>query len=194
MKPSGAPNILEPGELRRLLLVIRERRHKNSGRDLLLFEILMHTGARPCEVLALRSKDLLPYVKAVRMPTAKRRGRLSGKVWRDLPLPGPVFRRATIAAGVNPQTPLIRGPKGDPLTTRAARYLWDSYARRAGIQGRSMRALRATFATEWLEAGGDRASLAAALGHVSLDSTEHYIHARKVDEGIRALWKRRGLR
>jgi len=76
------------------------------------------------------------------------------------------------------------------LTKRPVQRMVKSAARRAGIeQNVTPHALRHTFATRFLEKGGDLATLRDILGHTNLSTTSRYLHstARMMQEMVEKL-------
>lgn len=166
-------NFLTDTEVNRLLRAILERRHANAPRDYALFALLANTGARPCEILALRGRDLLPDFGVVRIQTAKRKGRHI----RDQPVYPALLDRLELLARGREEF-IFRGQRGRVLSVRAAEKLWDRYTGLARIQGRTLRSLRKTYGTRILEETGNPAAVRDLLGHSSLRSVDPYITLR----------------
>lgn len=177
------PKALDEKELRRLLRQV----HKAANlRDIALVELLLGTGLRVSETLALRLADLSLSERSGQVVV--RRGKAA--VHRTVPLTAPV-RKALQAYLDSPafQTyraahpdlgddlPLWVGERG-PLRDRSGVfYLLRKYARQAGLEADrlSPHVLRHTFATRYLAAHpGDLRGLADILGHAGLDTVMIY--------------------
>lgn len=178
--PARSPQALSRQEARRLLRVT----HRDADeRDIAVVELLVGTGIRVGELLALEIGDV---------HIGKRSGQLvirEGKhsSYREVPLTRDVRRALDAYLDVHPQAgdenaPLWWGARG-PLRHRSSiSRLLDKYALRARLPSVTPHQLRHTFATHYLEANpDDLRGLAALLGHSDLSTVMIYTEPSTVD-------------
>lgn len=171
------PKLLDVGDVERLLAAPDGDSWRDS-RDRALLEVLYACGARVSEALALRTTDLEPSLRVLRV-TGKgdktrvvpcgARARAALSQWIEGPrmqLPG---------ARQRPQVFLTRS--GRPLDRTAAWRRVKLAALKAGIAKRvTPHVLRHSFATHMLEGGADLRAVQEMLGHASIATTELYTH------------------
>lgn len=79
--------------------------------------------------------------------------------------------------------------RGDRITTRSVRRLFDGYVRDASLRaGVSPHTMRHSFATHLLNAGADLRGIQELLGHASLSTTQKYTHLN--DWQLMAVYKK----
>ncbi|CTQ31451.1 tyrosine recombinase XerC [Jannaschia rubra] len=141
-------------------------------RDVAVVTVLYGCGLRISEGLALMGADApLPDVLRVR-----------GKGDKERLVPVlPVARKAVdryVAAcphDLTPQGPLFRGARGGALNARIVASVMARARMQLGLPSSATpHALRHSFATHLLEAGGDLRSIQELLGHASLSTTQSY--------------------
>ncbi|GAB4464034.1 MAG: tyrosine recombinase XerC [Anaerolineae bacterium] len=171
----AAPKALDPKQTRRLL---RQVEREENLRDIALVTLLLETGLRISEVLALTPADL--EINERSGSVTVRRGK--GGQTRTVPLTAEARRALSDyleSVTVGETEPLWGGQRG-PLTDPAGIYkLLKNLAFRAGLDPDLVtpHVLRHTFATRYLERNpGDLRGLAALLGHRSLDTVMIYTH------------------
>ena len=169
--PSRQPQALSDRDLRRLL-----RQAKVDQRDYALIELLVGTGLRVGELLALRVGDI--HLGERSGQVIVRRGKQGG--YREIPLTLDV-RQALIPylethpEADNPKAPLWLGAAGALKHRSSISRILDKYALRAGLEVVNPHALRHTFATRYLAANpGDLRGLARLLGHANLNTVMIY--------------------
>lgn len=148
-----------------------------AARNLAVLTLLYGTGMRISEALSLTGaqKELGEVLRI------KGKG---GKV-RNLPiLPIAAQAVANYAAlcpyPLNDETPLFRGARGGALQPSIVRRATAELRQQLGLpEGTTPHALRHSFATHLMNAGGDLRIIQELLGHHSLSSTQIYT---KVDE------------
>jgi integrase/recombinase XerC len=143
-----------------------------AARDTAILTLLYGCGLRRSEALALTA-DQLPLGEALRI-----RGK--GGKERDVPvLPA---ARAAVARYAQlcphelaPGTPLFRGIRGGPLNPRLVARVMEQARLQLGLPATATpHALRHSFATHLLDAGGDLRAIQDLLGHASLSTTQAY--------------------
>ncbi len=178
--PQRRPKALSEKEVRRLLRAVHAA---GNARDIAMVEVLLGTGIRVGELLALCVGDVVIHERSGVLTV--RRGK-HGQ-YRQVPLTAPV--RKALAAYLeahpereNPDAPLWWGQRG-PLKDRSAVLrILRKYALPAGLEDFGPHTLRHTFATRYLAANpGDVRGLAALLGHASLNTVMVYTEPRLED-------------
>jgi integrase/recombinase XerD len=171
--PDSLPRAMAPEDVRGLLAVV------DGTRNRAMVLILLRTGMRIGEVLALRMEDINLSEQKVFIYEAMKTG--VGRV---------VYFSAdakdAINAWLNEKDPredvLFYGRKYETLTYAAARAMFVRYLKKAGLseKGYTIHCLRHTFASELLNAGMRLECLQPLLGHTSVEVTRKY--ARLTDK------------
>ena len=170
-EPRRLPRGLEPGEAQALLGSLRTLRDRSMAGLMLL------SGLRSAEVLALRVKDIdVPrgWVRVV------------GKWNKERRVPVDPDVASLVQAYLLVERPeaeseelfvVAKGPhRGQPMTPAGLRTIFRYHRERSGVAAGHPHALRHTFGTALAEAGVDLAVLQALLGHDHTDSSAAYIH------------------
>jgi len=146
-------------------------------RDTAILTLLYGCGLRRAEALSLRA-GAVPLGETLRI-TGK------GSKQRLVPVV-PVVRQAVAAYvaacphALEKDGPLFVGVRGGPLNPRMVSGAMQTIRAALGLpDSATPHALRHSFATHLLSAGGDLRAIQTLLGHVSLSSTERYT---EVDE------------
>jgi integrase/recombinase XerC len=170
--PIRQPKGLKPLELRRLLRAAREH-----PRDYAIIELLVGTGLRVGELLALQIGDVVIHERSGQVIV--RKGKHGG--YREVPLTADVrqaLRHYLEADHVDldsPTAPLWMGRRGDLRHRSSIVRLLEKYARQAQIETVNPHQLRHTFATRYLQANPhDLRGLARLLGHANLNTVMIY--------------------
>ena len=182
---SRKPKSLKKTSLRRLL-----RRVSKAGnvRDIAMVEVLLGTGVRVSELLALRVEDLTLNDRSGELIVREGKGGL----FRRIPLTASVRNALKEYLDEHPELAaedyLWVGERG-PLRDRGSvLYLLKKYAFQAGLDERlvSPHVLRHTFATRYLAANpDDLRGLAAILGHANLNTVMIYTEPTTEDLAAR---------
>ncbi|HEY3503456.1 MAG TPA: tyrosine-type recombinase/integrase [Actinocatenispora sp.] len=165
----------------------RRARDPWPERDLAVLAVLLLTGLRSAELLALRVSSV------VGRPGERRLSVLGkGQRFRSVPVEESLHtvlaaylgsRRVRFGArSVAGAAPLFVDTAGSGLTRSQLRYLVEQCYRHAGIRDRVQRgalvhALRHTFATRLAEDGASITEIARLLGHSSVVTSEWYIES-----------------
>ncbi|MEM6323736.1 MAG: tyrosine recombinase XerC [Pseudomonadota bacterium] len=143
-----------------------------AARDTAVVTLLYSAGLRISEGLALTGADHpLPEVLRVR-----------GKGRKERLVPILPVARAAVDAYVTacphrmePDAPLFRGVRGGALNPRLVQKVMEQARLQLGLPASATpHALRHSFATHLLEAGGDLRAIQELLGHASLSTTQAY--------------------
>lgn len=143
-----------------------------AARDVAVVTLLYACGLRISEALGLTGaafplKDVL---------------RIIGKGGKERLVPVlPVARSAvadyvrTCPFDLGPSEPLFRGARGGPLSPRAIQKVMEQARLQLGLPSSATpHAMRHSFATHLLNAGGDLRTIQELLGHASLSTTQAY--------------------
>jgi site-specific recombinase XerD len=175
---------LNPRDVRRLLRAV----HKGGDlRDIALVELLLGTGLRVGEALALRLGDIQLSERGGLVTVREGKGRL----YRRVPLNAEVRQAlrpylSEHPAASNPAAPLWTGRRGGLTHRSSVLRLLNRYAKTANLPPLNPHSLRHTFATRYLEQNrDDLRGLAALLGHRSLDTVMIYTEPSLEDLALR---------
>ena len=143
-----------------------------AARDAAVVTMLYGCGLRISEALGLTGADVpLPPVL-----------RITGKGGKERIVPVIDAARDAVDAylrlsphPVEPASPLFRGTRGGPLNPRMVQKVMEKSRMQLGLPATATpHAMRHSFATHLLTAGGDLRSIQELLGHASLSTTQAY--------------------
>jgi len=143
-----------------------------GARDTAVMTLLYGCGLRISEALSLNFADTpLPETLMIR-----------GKGDKDRVVPVIPIARAAVAEylqlcpfTMQPETPLFLGVRGKRLNARMIQKVMEKTRLQLGLPATATpHALRHSFATHLLEAGGDLRAIQELLGHASLSTTQAY--------------------
>lgn len=143
-----------------------------AARDSAVITLLYGCGLRISEALGLTGADVpLPQVL-----------RITGKGGKERVVPVIDAARDAVASylrlcphPMEPNAPLFRGIRGGQLNPRAVQKVMERARMQLGLPATATpHALRHSFATHLLTAGGDLRSIQELLGHSSLSTTQAY--------------------
>jgi site-specific recombinase XerD len=159
-----------------------------SRRNRAMVALMARAGLRVSEVLALKPEDVELNARSGWVLVRKGKGMKE----RRVPLSAEARRELREYLEVRPQRPgpLFFSRTYQSLTGRDVQRVVAEAARRAGLEKRvTPHTLRHTFATRFLQAGGDLATLQTVLGHSNLSTTARYLHpdAGRVQEMVEEL-------
>ena len=143
-----------------------------AARDVAILTLLYGCGLRRSEALGLDA-GLLPLGEGLR---------IRGKGGKDREVPVLPAARDAVARYASlcphqlpPGTPLFRGIRGGPLNGRLVAKVMEDARMQLGLPATATpHALRHSFATHLLNAGGDLRAIQDLLGHASLSTTQAY--------------------
>ena len=143
-----------------------------AARDTAVLTLLYGCGLRISEVLALQGRDF-PIAETLR---------IIGKGGKERIVPVVAVARQAVARYVElcpyttePDFALFRGVRGGALNPRQIQKVTEATRRQLGLPASATpHALRHSFATHLLNAGGDLRAIQELLGHASLSTTQAY--------------------
>jgi integrase/recombinase XerC len=143
-----------------------------ASRDMAVVTVLYGCGLRISEALSLRFGDA-PLPATIR---------IIGKGGKERIVPVIDAARETVDAylrlcphPMTPTDPLFRAVRGGPLAPRAVQKVMEQARMQLGLPATATpHALRHSFATHLLSAGGDLRAIQELLGHASLSTTQAY--------------------
>lgn len=154
------------------LLTLAETPGWTGARDVAVLILLYGLGLRVSEALALKGSDI-PLADLLRIRGKGGKERLVPV----LPEARAAVDRYVAALGEIPAgaAPLFRANRGGALGQRAVQKLVERLRHRLGLPpDATPHALRHSFATHLLSAGGDLRAIQELLGHASLSTTQAY--------------------
>ena len=171
--PARLPRPVSPDQAHRLIDASASHHEPwIAARDLAALTLIWGTGMRIAEALSLRRRDA-PLPEILRI-TGK-----GGKV-REVPVV-PAAREAVdtylnlCPHAPGPEGALFLGARGGPLHPRLLQGAMQTARQALGLPDTATpHALRHSFATHLLAAGGDLRAIQELLGHASLSSTQIY--------------------
>ena len=170
-QPRRLPRGLDAAEVAALVGSLR------TWRDRAIAGLMLYSGLRSAEVLALSVRDVDIGGRWVRV-TGK--GDKERRVPLDTEVAGVIqaYLLAERPATSSPRLFVVaKGPhRGQPLTAAGLRTVFRYHRQRTGVSAGHPHALRHTFGTALAEAGVDLAVMQALLGHDHVDSAAAYIH------------------
>jgi len=202
------PEILSEEEQKKLLEVFNER-YPTALRNKTMIRLMLKSGLRLAEVIALRWKDI--NFPAAKLSVIEGKGRKDRTLWlgeRTLKQLGKWRERQNIVLAEkslqNERNIVFTTLTGNKLNGANVRKMVYRYAEKAGIQAEvkkhyldedgvelsetymqkkvSPHTLRHTFATEFYRMTGDLRKVQKTLGHSSIQTTMIYTHL--VDEEL----------
>jgi integrase/recombinase XerC len=143
-----------------------------AARDSAVVTLLYGCGLRISEALSVTGADVpLPQVM-----------RITGKGGKERIVPVIDAAREAVASylrlcphPMEPNAPLFRGARGGPLNPRAIQKVMERSRMQLGLPATATpHAMRHSFATHLLTAGGDLRAIQELLGHAGLSTTQAY--------------------
>ncbi len=171
--PDLLPRAMPPGDLRQLLSVI------GPIRDRALILVLLRTGMRIGELLALKVNDFDIRERKIHLFEGEKNSLGRVVYLSDDAL---FALRRWLSKRDHKKGVLFYGRGRNPLGYSSARHLFVKYLKKAGLENRgyTVHSLRHTFASELLNAGMRLECLQQLLGHHNIEMTRRY--ARLTDK------------
>jgi site-specific recombinase XerD len=187
-------------EQKQLVKTVKET--KGAERDYLIIELLLNTGLRASELVAVTVGDVRNKLRLYVRPEDMKRGRgrfvqLNVRV-QDLLRKWLAHKMDPLHESIEDLAPLFVTRLGKRLTKRSLQYLIEKWVIKAGLTTSrayeivalySTHSLRHTFAKRMQERGVPLTTIQKILGHASLASTGVYTEAtdQEVEEAVHVL-------
>jgi len=165
------PSVMQTSDIA-LLLEQPDTSTPLGTRDRAFLELLYGSGLRISELVGIDLDDI-----ELRARLVKVRGK--GKKERIVPFGSKAEEavRNWLEVRKTDDAALFVNYRGERITTRSVRRLFDRYVRGAALRkGISPHTMRHSFATHLLNAGADLRGIQELLGHASLSTTQKYTH------------------
>jgi site-specific recombinase XerD len=184
-RPRKLPKVLTAEEQDALLVQLNPR-YVSPHRNLIMLRLMLATGLRAGEVVALRPEHL--DMRTCKLIVREGKGARDRVLWISEDL------RDEIGEWLErrPESPYLFPTRdGSRLSTRYLRHLVSRLAERAGIaeaEKVSPHTLRHTFATDLYRETKNLRLVQKALGHASIQTTETYTHIvdEELEEALRS--------
>ena len=161
------PRSIEPDDVRKLL----KKRH--NLRDKCIILILLRTGIRICELLALKPQDINLKKRIAIIHSGAKTG-----VGRIVYLSDDAYKALNnwIKKRDNRKEFLFYSRSRENMSYETARYIFIKCLKRSGLSEKNytLHCLRHTFASELLSAGMQLESLQLLMGHSNIEVTRRY--------------------
>lgn len=168
------PRPLSEAAAQDIIQVVGDQAHSDwvAARDMAIVTLLYGSGLRISEALGLTGRaHPLPDVLRILGKGGKER------LVPTLPVTAEAIARyaALCPFDLTPDAPLFRGARGGPLNPRLVQKVMEQARLQMGLPATATpHALRHSFATHLLSAGGDLRAIQELLGHASLSTTQAY--------------------
>ena len=170
------PSVMQTAEV--ALLIEQADASTTLGmRDRAFLELLYASGLRISELVGIDIDDFELRAKLVKV---------RGKGSKERIVPFGSKAEEAVRAWLEVRGELAHDPdeqalfvnyRGQRITTRSVRRLFDGYIRKAALRaGISPHTMRHSFATHLLNSGADLRGIQELLGHASLSTTQKYTH------------------
>jgi site-specific recombinase XerD len=146
-------------------------------RDLVMFYLMLSTGIRIGEVVAIRVQDI-DWQRGLILVHGK------GSKERWVPVTESAAEALSALVAGRRIGPLLLTQEGTPMSRERARKRLVLVGERAGVVHVYPHRWRITTANDFLEAGGDMGALQSLLGHEDITTTNHYAGYSRASRGI----------
>jgi len=170
------PNVMQTSDVA-VLLEQPDLSTTLGVRDLAWLELLYASGLRIGELVGIDVDDVELRARLVKVHGKGSKERIvpfGSKA--EAALGAYLAVRGELATDADEQA-LFVNYRGQRITTRSVRRLFDTYLKQAALRaGISPHTMRHSFATHLLNAGADLRGIQELLGHASLSTTQKYTH------------------